>query len=271
VAAGFVYADFAHAVEGGSLGQGDGVAFEALQDVGEVFHFDEEADVERAGARHELGSVFADAFDGLQHQFRAVLHENDETEAVSFRHVDGFGEAHAVDPERQGFFDFVHHENGCDLHGSMLRGAAGSGIGKNGHRSLAGELMEIADEVGLVEVFGFERDVGPVRATGAVGDAAGVAEAQHAREALGGEPGFFETAAAELARAEICLMGDEVEIGIAVRGGKGFDGLLRGIGRVGGRGKIFKQDSGGALNGVRVIQLALQFAGAGAPEIFERK
>jgi hypothetical protein len=53
---------------------------------------------------------------------------------------------------------------------SMLSGVAGLGIGKNGHRSLAGELVEIADEVGLVEVFGFKGDVGPVRATGAVGE-----------------------------------------------------------------------------------------------------
>jgi hypothetical protein len=38
----------------------------------------------------------------------------------------------------------------------MLAWAAGSGIGKNGHRSLAGEVVEIADEVGLIEVIGVE-------------------------------------------------------------------------------------------------------------------
>ena len=116
--------------------------------------------------------------------------------------------------------------------------------------------MEIADKVGLVEVFGFERDVGPVRAIGSVGDAAGVAEAQHTREALGGEPGFFETATAELAGAEIGVMGDEVEIGVAVGGGKRFYGLLRGIGRSGGGGKIVEQDVGGALDGASFIQAA---------------
>ena len=116
----------------------------------------------------------------------------------------------------------------------MLRGAAGSGIGKNGHRSLAGELTEIADEVSLVEVFSLERDVGPVRAIGAVGDAAGMAEAQHARETFRSESGFFETATAELAGAEIGVTRDDVKIGVAVGGGKRFDGLLRGIGRSGG-------------------------------------
>jgi hypothetical protein len=102
----------------------------------------------------------------------------------------------------------------------MLNAAAGSGIGKNGHRSLAGELMEIANEVGLVEVFGCERDIGPVRPIGGVGDSARMPEAQHAREALGSEPGFFETATPELAGAEIGVMRDDVEIGVAVGGGK---------------------------------------------------
>ncbi len=79
--------------------------------------------------------------------------------------------------------------------------------------------MEIADEMGLVEVCGLERDVGPVRAAWGVGEAAGVAEAQDAREALGSEAGFFETATAELAGAQIRVMGDEVKIGVAVGDG----------------------------------------------------
>ena len=82
------------------------------------------------------------------------------------------------------------------------------------------------------------------------------AETQHAREALGSEPGFFETAAPELARAEIGVMRDEVEIGIAVRGGKRFDGLLRRIGRGGGCGEIVEQDAGGALYGGSIIEAA---------------
>ena len=49
--------------------------------------------------------VFANAFDGLQHEFCTVLDEDDEADAVAFGDFDGFFETHPVNPEREGVFD----------------------------------------------------------------------------------------------------------------------------------------------------------------------
>ncbi len=64
----------------------------------------------------EGGSVLAHAFDGLKHDFSAFANEDHEAETVALGHADGLFETHAVDPEGEGFFDFIDEEVCSDLH-----------------------------------------------------------------------------------------------------------------------------------------------------------
>jgi hypothetical protein len=45
----------------------------------------------------------------------------------------------------------------------ILAGAAGSSIGKNGHGSVARELLKIANKMRLIEIFGLHRDGRPIQ------------------------------------------------------------------------------------------------------------
>jgi catechol 2,3-dioxygenase-like lactoylglutathione lyase family enzyme len=115
VAVWFADTDFAHAIEGGSFFKGDGVALQAFCGVVEIVDFDKEG-CGGAGIGGECRDVFADAFDGLQHEFGAVASEDCEADGVAFRNFDGFFEAHAVGPERKRFFHRFDYQNRSDLH-----------------------------------------------------------------------------------------------------------------------------------------------------------
>jgi hypothetical protein len=100
VSIGVADADFVHTVEGYPLGHDYGIAGEAAFRVFEVVDFDEEAaalGLESVG--REAGLVFADAGEGLHHQLGAIEHADDEAEVILFGDLDGFLQAHALDPE----------------------------------------------------------------------------------------------------------------------------------------------------------------------------
>lgn len=69
----------------------------------------------------------------------------------------------------------------------MVRWSACCGIGENGRRRAAGELLEIANQVGLVEIAGIGGDGGPPASVHA-GEFAGMAETRMRHKFLGPRP-----------------------------------------------------------------------------------
>lgn len=94
----------------------------------------------------------------------------------------------------------------------MLRDDRKPGIGKNGHRRLACEFAEVANEVSLVEITGVDGDAGPTKARRLAGQIAGPAESKDARKMARRQARKFGAAAAELARAEIRCTSDGIDV-----------------------------------------------------------
>ena len=120
---------FAHTIEGGALGHGDRVTFEALQGVREFLHFDKESGLAGGALWGELGSILQHAFDGLEHHLGAIAHQNDEADTPSGTST-VFSNPCAP-PRRRASFDTFHNQNGGDLrYAAMLKNGRGGGMKK---------------------------------------------------------------------------------------------------------------------------------------------
>jgi len=128
-------------------------------------------------------------------------------------------------------------------------------------------LAEVADEMGLVEVAGFEGDLHPVRLADGLGERGRLAETEDAAEVFRREAAGFETAAAEVAGAQVGLAGDPVEIGEAAGLDHGFNGSANRIWRCGGDGEECSHQAGSIGRG---FELRPEFARTAAEEVFER-
>ena len=167
------------------------------------------------------------------------MFEDDEAKPVAFGDFDGFGEAYAIDPEGQRGFDGINEQNGGNLHAVHRRPQRRGRDWKKGHGRRAREFAKIADQMRLIEIAGFGRDLGPRGFASSYGDPVSAAEAQNAAEAVRRKSALFEAAAAKLALAQIGLARDVFEIEIARGAGQCLDRALHRVWLIGGRLKQF--------------------------------
>jgi len=168
-----------------------------MQHILEIFYFYEQGGV--GYQPFELGLILLYAGGGLEHELGSIADQMTKPRRSPSGTSTVFSKPMRSTQKGSDFSIFSTMRTAVIFICAMLENRRGGGIGKNGHGRTAGELAEIADEVGLVEIAGFEGDLHPVWLAGGLGERGCLAEAQDAAEVLWSESALFETAAAEVA------------------------------------------------------------------------